>query len=166
MRTSGNVFYVFERMSPCHLLNYSTLGEYIFVIKYFQGTYFCELCLENFKFHGRYFVNTNQKFNFTKDIFCNLRPKSYLVVVLTSIKHYWTLFWQCFCLDLIFWKRHFRELATKSQKRVVVKISSTEISYVIYDTYSSNWRNEALSMFGKMREKQGWDNDSCHFSDQ
>ena len=37
--------------------------------KYFQGTYFCELCLENCKFHGRYFVNTNQKFNFTEDIF-------------------------------------------------------------------------------------------------
>ena len=34
--------------------------------KYFQGTYFCELGLENFKFHGSYFGNTNQKFNFTE----------------------------------------------------------------------------------------------------
>ena len=61
----------------------NTLVEYIFVRKYFQGTYFCELFLENCKFHGRYFVNTNQKFSFTEDIFA---------VILTSIKCYLTLF--------------------------------------------------------------------------
>ena len=27
------------------------------------------LQIENCKFHGRYYVNTNQKFNFTEDIF-------------------------------------------------------------------------------------------------
>ena len=37
--------------------------------KYFQGTYFCELCLKNCKFHGRYFRNKNQKFNFPEDVF-------------------------------------------------------------------------------------------------
>ena len=37
--------------------------------KCFQGTYFCELGLENCKLQGRHFVNTNQKFNFTVDIF-------------------------------------------------------------------------------------------------
>ena len=37
--------------------------------KYFQGTYFCELGLENCKFHGRCFENANQKFDFTEDIF-------------------------------------------------------------------------------------------------
>ena len=37
-------------------------------------------------------------------------------------------------LDLIFWKWHFRELATKSQKHVLVKISSAKISYNIYNT--------------------------------
>ena len=47
----------------------NTLGEYIFVRKYFQGTYFWELCLQNCKFYRRCFVNTNQKFNFTEDIF-------------------------------------------------------------------------------------------------
>ena len=37
--------------------------------KYFQGTYFCKLGLENCKLHRRHLVNTNQKFNFTYDIF-------------------------------------------------------------------------------------------------
>ena len=37
--------------------------------KYFQRSYFCELCLKNFKFDGGYFVNRNQKFNFVEDIF-------------------------------------------------------------------------------------------------
>ena len=41
----------------------------IFVRKHFQGTYFWELCLENGKFYEKYFLNTNQKFNFTEDIF-------------------------------------------------------------------------------------------------
>ena len=73
MQISGNIFDVFEHTSPCHLLNcgeyFNTLGEYIFVRKYFQGTYFYDLGLENYKFHGRYYINTNQKFNFTEDIF-------------------------------------------------------------------------------------------------
>ena len=60
--------------------------------KYFQGTYFCELGLENCKFHGRYFVNTNPKFNFTEDIFAIYDQKVNLVVVLTSIKRYLILF--------------------------------------------------------------------------
>ena len=71
-----------------------------------------------------------------------------------------------FLLDLIFRKRYFRELATKSQKHVLVKISSTEIHYIIYNIYNRNFRNEARSIFGKEREKQGRGNDSCHFSDQ
>ena len=58
----------FERASPCHLLNY-TFVRNIFVRKYFQGTYFWDLCLENFEFYESYFLNTNQKFNFTEDIF-------------------------------------------------------------------------------------------------
>ena len=37
--------------------------------KYFQGTYYCELGLKNCKFHERCFVNPNQKFDFTDDIF-------------------------------------------------------------------------------------------------
>ena len=81
MQISGNVFDVFEHTSPCHLLNrgeyflkYSPLfnkwlGEYIFMRKCFQGTYFCNLGLKNYKFHGRYYLNPNQKFNFTEDIF-------------------------------------------------------------------------------------------------
>ena len=62
MRISGNVFDGFGEY-------FNTLGEYIFMRKYFQGTYFCNLGLENYKFQGRYYVNTNQKFNFTEDIF-------------------------------------------------------------------------------------------------
>ena len=65
MWISGNVFYVFEHTSPCHEIN-STLGEYIFERKHFQETYFCELYLENCKFHKKYFFNINHKFNFTK----------------------------------------------------------------------------------------------------
>ena len=37
--------------------------------KYFGQTYFYKLCLENLKFQGKYFINTNQKLNFTDDIF-------------------------------------------------------------------------------------------------
>ena len=92
--------------------------------KYFQRLYFCELCLKNCKFHRRYFVNTNQKLNFTEDIFAIYDQKVNLAIVLTSIKRYLTLFWQCSYLDLIFRKRHFRELVTKLQKYVLVKISS------------------------------------------
>ena len=58
----------FKRTSPCHLLNY-TFVRNILVREYFQGTYFWDLCLENFKFYDSYFLNTNQKFNFTEDIF-------------------------------------------------------------------------------------------------
>ena len=93
--------------------------------KYFQRFYVCELSLENCKFHGRCFVNTNQ-----------------------IMKRYLTLFWQCSCLDLIFPKRHFRKLAKKSQKHLLVKISSTKVSYNIYNR---NLRNDARSMF-KVRE--------------
>ena len=42
--------------------------ERFFVRKYFLETYFCEFGLKNCKFHGRYYVNTNQEFNFTEDI--------------------------------------------------------------------------------------------------
>ena len=69
-----------------------------------------------------------------------------------SIKCYLTLFWQCSCLDLIFQKVHFRELATKLQKHVLVKISSSKISYNIYNIYNRNLRNDAESMF-REREK-------------
>ena len=37
--------------------------------KYFQGTYFGNFGLENYKFHGRYCLNKNQEFNFTEDTF-------------------------------------------------------------------------------------------------
>ena len=100
--------------------------------KYFQRFYFCELSLENCKFHGRYFVNTNQ-----------------------IIKFHLTLVWQCSCFNLIFPKRHFRKLATKSQKHLLVKISSTKMSDNIYNR---NLRNDARSMF-KVREIEvggGW----------
>ena len=46
MRISGNVFDGFGEY-------FNTLGEYIFMRKYFQGTYFWNLGLENYKFHGR-----------------------------------------------------------------------------------------------------------------
>ena len=54
-------------LAICQINN--TLGEYIFVRKYFQGTYFFELRLKNVKFHKRCFVNTNQKWKFTENIF-------------------------------------------------------------------------------------------------
>ena len=105
-------------------------------------------CVSNCKFHRRCFVNTNHKFNFTEDIFVILDQKVNLVVILTSIKRSLTLFWKCSCIDLIFFSRHFRELAPKSQKHVLVKISSTKI-YVIRE-----------------REGRGRGSDSCHFSNQ
>ena len=37
--------------------------------KYFQGTYFYKLGLKNCKFYGGCFMNTNQKFKYTEDIF-------------------------------------------------------------------------------------------------
>ena len=55
--------------------------------KYFQGTYFCKLGQENCNFHRRYFVNTNLKFNFTKDIFVIEDQNINLAIVLMSIKH-------------------------------------------------------------------------------
>ena len=62
--------------------------------------------LENYNFHGRYYVNTNQKFNFT-DIFASSDQGVDLAVVLRSIKHYLTLFCQYSSLNLIFRKRYF-----------------------------------------------------------
>ena len=85
-----------------------------------------------------------------------------------------------------FRKIHFREFATKSQKHVLVKTTSTKISYNIYNTYNRNLRNDARSMLREReterdreterqteterdrqrqteREKQGRDNGSCHF---
>ena len=61
-----SMFLTIRTLPICQMNN--TLGEYIFVRKYFQGTYFCKLGLENCKLDGSYFVNTNQKFNFTEDI--------------------------------------------------------------------------------------------------
>ena len=75
-----------------------------------------------------------------------------MAIVLTSIKHYLTLFWQCSCLHLIFQKRHFGELATKSQKHVLVKVSSTKVSYNIYNIYNRYLRNDEQSM---LREMEG-----------
>ena len=154
MQILGNVFYVFEWVVPCHLLNKNTLGEYIFVRKYFQGTYFCKLCLKNCKFRRRYFRD--------------LRPKVNLAVTLMFIKHYLTLFWQFAWLDLIFQKRHFLAL---SQKYILLKIFSTKISCNIYNIYNRNLRNDARSMLRERerereREKQDRGNDSCHFLDQ
>ena len=37
-------------LAICEISN--TSGEYIFVRKYFQGTYFCELGLQNYKCYG------------------------------------------------------------------------------------------------------------------
>ena len=72
--------------------------------------------------------------------------KGNLAVVLTSIKCYLTLLWQCSCLVLIFWKIHLQKLAAKSQKHVLVKISSTEISYSIYNIYNRYLTNDVQSM--------------------
>ena len=66
-----------------------------------------------------------------------------MAIILRFIKSYLTLFWQCSCLNLIFSKRHFRELATKSKKHVLMKISSTNI----YNVYNRYLRNDRLSMF-------------------
>ena len=75
-----------------------------------------------------------------------------LVLVLMSIKRSLTLFWQCSCLDLIFRRRHFRKLSVISQNHVLVKISSTKISYGICNIYNRYLRNDGQSMF---RERVG-----------
>ena len=74
-----------------------------------------------------------------------------MAVVLTSIKRYLTLFWQCSCLHWIFRKRYFREL-TKSQKHVLVKISSIKGSYNIYNICNKYLRNDERSM---LRAREG-----------
>ena len=76
-----------------------------------------------------------------------------MAVFLTSIKHYLTFFWQCSCIDLVFRKGHCRELATVSQKHVLVEISSTEISYNVYNIYNWNLRNDTWLIFVD-REKE------------
>ena len=60
--------------------------------KYLHETYFCELGLQNYKFHRKYFVNTNQKFDFKEDIFAIQDQKVNSPIVLTSIKCNLTLF--------------------------------------------------------------------------
>ena len=68
------MFLSVRALAICQINN--TLEEYIFVKKYFQGTYFCEMGLENCKFHGSYFGNTNHKFNFTEQkIFLRFKTK-------------------------------------------------------------------------------------------
>ena len=99
-----------------------------------------------------------------------------MAIVLTSIKHYLTFFWQCSCIDLVFRKWHFWELATELQKHVLTKISSKKISYNIYDIYIIGiyLRNDVRLMFRERdrekragreieRKKQGKDNHSSHF---
>ena len=89
--------------------------------------------------------------------FRDLRPKVYV------IKRSITLFGQCFYLNLIFREQHFRRLAIKLQNHVLVKISSTKISYGIYNICNRYLRNDGQSMF---RKREGRGNNSCHFSDQ
>ena len=79
--------------------------------------------------------------------FLQFKTKSLIWPLLMAIKLYWILFWQCSCPNLIFRKRHFQELATKSQKHVLVKISSTKMSYNIYNIYNRHLRNDARSIF-------------------
>ena len=68
------MFLSVRALAICQINN--TLEEYIFVKKYFQGTYFCEMGLENCKFHGSYFGNTNPNLiSQNRRYFCNLRPK-------------------------------------------------------------------------------------------
>ena len=67
------MFLSVRALAICEINN--NLAEYIFARKHFQGTYFCELGLENCKYNGRCFVNTNQKFYFHRRYFRNLRPK-------------------------------------------------------------------------------------------
>ena len=87
----------------------------------------------------------------SQKIFLRFKTKSLFWPLLMAIKLYWILFWQCSCLNLIFWKRHFQELATKLQKHVLVKISSTKMSYNIYNIYNRHLRDDARSIF---RERQ------------
>ena len=53
----------------------------------------------------------------------------------------------------------------KVAKLVLVKISSTKISYNIYNIYNRNLRNDAQCL-ERDREKKGKGNNSCHCSDQ
>ena len=138
----------------------NTLGKYFFARKYLQRTDFCELCLENCKFHRKYFMNRNRNF-ISQKIFLWFKTKRLILPLLISIKSYLTLFWQCSCLSLIFRKRHFRELTTKSEKHVLLKMSSTKTSYKIYNIYNRHLRNVVWSIFIE-REKK----DSSNFSDQ
>ena len=131
----------------------NTLGKYIFVRKYLQRTDFCELCLENCKFHRKYFMNRNRNF-ISQKIFLWFKTKRLILPLLISIKSYLTLFWQCSCLSLIFRKRHFRELTTKSEKHVLLKMSSTKTSYKIYNIYNRNLRNVVWSIFRERERKK------------
>ena len=54
-----------------------------------------------------------------------------------------------------FQKIHFRELATKLQKHVLVKTSFAKISYNIYNIYNRNLRNDAQSMFRERERETG-----------
>ena len=56
-------------LAICQINN--TLEEYIFVREYFQVTYFYELGLENYKFHGSNFGNQKSEISFHRaaDIF-------------------------------------------------------------------------------------------------
>ena len=98
-------------------------------------------------------MNTNQKSNFTEDIFGIQDRKINLVVALKSIKRYLTLFWQCSSLDLIFRKRNFWELVTSLEKHILVKISCAKISYHIYNIYNKYFRNDRQSVF-RERERE------------
>ena len=90
----------------------------------------------------------------SRKIFLQFKTKSLIWPLLMAIKVYWILFWQCSCPNLIFRKRHFQELTTKSQKHVLVKISSTKMSYNIYNIYNRHLRNDAQSIFrDREREK-------------
>ena len=90
----------------------------------------------------------------SRKIFLQFKTKSLIWPLLMAIKLYWILFWQCSCPNLIFRKRHFQELTTKSQKHVLVKISSTKMSYNIYNIYNRHFRNDARSIFrDREREK-------------
>ena len=58
-------------------------------------------------------------------------------------------------------------LAIKLQNHVVVKISSTKISYGIYNLYNRYLRNDGQVMFREREGRgKGRGNNSCHFSDQ
>ena len=59
----------------------------------------------------------------------------------------------------------FSRIGHKVPKHVLVKISSTKISYNICNIYNRNLRNDAQCL-ARDREKQGRGSDSCHFFDQ